>query len=183
GPLMPPGGGAQRGLRQQVFDCVRAAGLIPRVDVAKELGVSPASVTAITSELIERGLIREVATPRPDEAARGRPPVALGVRAEAGAVAGIKLSAHTHTAVVLDFAGRRLGSASLPSRAGPAGLAETVAVAADLLARATASAGMVPGDLDGIGVGLPGVVDSGAGQVLWSPIIDEPCALGAALSA
>jgi predicted NBD/HSP70 family sugar kinase len=182
GPLMPRASGAGRGLRQQVFDCVRAAGLIPRVDVAKDLGVAPASVTAITSELIERGLIREVATPRPDEAARGRPPVALGVRAAAGAVAGIKLADHTHTAVILDFAGQRLGEASLASRAPQAGLAGTVDTATELLTRAAASAGLMPSDLAGIGVGLPGVVDSDAGRVLWSPIITERQAeLGPAL--
>ena len=50
GPLIPPLTESQRPLRQQIFERVRAAGLIPRVQVAKELGVSPASVTTITSE-------------------------------------------------------------------------------------------------------------------------------------
>ena len=50
GPLIPPLSEAQRPLRQQVFERVRAAGLIPRVQLAKELAVSPASVTTITQE-------------------------------------------------------------------------------------------------------------------------------------
>src|SRR5690606_40149945 len=83
GPLIPPLSEAQRPLRQQVFDRVRAAGLIPRVALAKELSVSPASVTTITQELIEAGLIEEVAAAREGEASRGRPAVALGVRAAA----------------------------------------------------------------------------------------------------
>ena len=81
GPLIPPLTEAQRPLRQQVFELVRAAGLIPRVQLAKDLGVNPASVTTITSELIEAGLIEEVAAPRDGDAGRGRPAVALGVRA------------------------------------------------------------------------------------------------------
>ncbi|MFM7446295.1 MAG: XylR family transcriptional regulator, partial [Tabrizicola sp.] len=52
GPLIPPLTESQRPLRQQVFELVRAAGLIPRVQLAKDLGVSPASVTTISSELI-----------------------------------------------------------------------------------------------------------------------------------
>ena len=83
GPLIPPLSETLRPLRQQVFERVRAAGLIPRVQVAKELGVSPASVTTITSELIEAGLIEEVAAPRDGDEGRGRPAVALGVRAAA----------------------------------------------------------------------------------------------------
>ena len=72
GPLIPPLTESQRPLRQQVFELVRAAGLIPRVQVAKDLGVSPASVTTISSELIETGLIEEVAAPRDNDAGRGR---------------------------------------------------------------------------------------------------------------
>ena len=57
GPLIAPLSESMRPLRQQVFERVRASGLMPRVQVAKELGVSPASVTTITSELIELGLL------------------------------------------------------------------------------------------------------------------------------
>jgi hypothetical protein len=75
GPLIPPLPDLLRPLRQQVFERVRAAGLIARVQVAKDLGVSPATITTLTSELIEAGLIEEVASPRDTEAARGRPAV------------------------------------------------------------------------------------------------------------
>ena len=45
GPLIPPLTETQRPLRQQIFERIRAAGLIPRVTLARELDVSPASVT------------------------------------------------------------------------------------------------------------------------------------------
>ena len=67
GPLITPWSEQMRPLRQQVFDRVRAQGLVARVQVAKDLGVSPATVTTITSELIEAGLI-EVATAGRDRA-------------------------------------------------------------------------------------------------------------------
>jgi predicted NBD/HSP70 family sugar kinase len=179
---VPPEVVGVRPLRQRVFDRIRAAGLISRIDLAKELAISPASVSSITSELIERGLIREDAA-RPADLARGRPPVALGISPGAGAVAGIKLSDHTHSAIVLDFAGQTLGQASLPSRGQVQSLSGIADSAAAILTLAAENAGLSPGALAAVGVGLPGVMDSETGQVLWSPIIDEPGgALGPMLS-
>ena len=60
GPFLQSPDSALRPLRQQVFEHVRALGRVPRVQVAKDLRVSPASVTTITSELIETGFLEEV---------------------------------------------------------------------------------------------------------------------------
>lgn len=89
GPLIPSISEAARPLRQQIFERVRAAGYMPRVQVARELGVSPASVTTLTSELIDMGLLEEVSAQRDQgDGGRGRPAVALGVRADARLVRG-----------------------------------------------------------------------------------------------
>jgi len=173
GPLIQPYSESLRPLRQQVFERIRAAGTLPRVQIAKELGVSPASVTAITSELIEAGLIEEVAAPREGDTSRGRPPVALGVRPEAHLVAGIKLSDREHTAVIVDFAGRLLASEAQPQPPGEHGLDELVAAADDLLAATAAKAGVERRALSAVGLGVPGFVDAAAGRVHWSSILRE----------
>ncbi|TGD65680.1 ROK family protein [Tabrizicola sp. WMC-M-20] len=173
GPLIPPLSDTLRPLRQQVFECVRAAGLIARVQVAKDLGVSPASVTTITSELIESGLIEEVATPpRDGETVRGRPAVALGVRASAHRVAGMKISDREQTAVIVDFAGKLIAEESIPRRPGPMTVAELLVVIETLLDRACDKAGIRRADLSGVGMGIPGFVDSAEGVVLWTPLLD-----------
>ena len=173
GPLIPPLTEGQRPLRQQVFELVRAAGLIPRVQLAKDLGVSPASVTTISSELIEAGLIEEVAAPRDGDAGRGRPAVALGVRASAHRVAGMKLSDREHTAVVVDFAGKLIADESIARRPGPMPLAEILEVIETLLDRVCAKAGIERSALSAVGIGLPGFVDCAEGTVLWSSILAE----------
>jgi predicted NBD/HSP70 family sugar kinase len=173
GPLIPPLTEGQRPLRQQVFELVRAAGLIPRVQLAKDLGVSPASVTTISSELIEAGLIEEVAAPRDGDAGRGRPAVALGVRASAHHVAGMKLSDREHTAVVVDFAGKLIADESIPRRPGPMPLTEILEVIETLLDRVCAKAGVDRSTLSAVGIGLPGFVDCAEGTVLWSSILAE----------
>ena len=142
GPLIPPLSEAQRPLRQQVFERVRAAGLIPRVQLARELAVSPASVTTITQDLIETGLIEEVAAPRDGEAGRGRPAVALGVRADACRVAGMKLSDREHTCVIVDFAGNLIADDVIPRRPGPMALDDLLDAIETLLDRVCAKAGM-----------------------------------------
>src|SRR5690606_9667168 len=141
--------------------------------LAKDLGVSPASVTTISSELIEAGLIEEVASPRDNEAGRGRPAVALGVRAPAHRVAGMKLSDREHTAVVVDFAGKLIADDAIPRRPGPMSLPEILEVIETLLSRVCAKAGMERADLSAVGIGLPGFVDCAEGMVFWSSILAE----------
>lgn len=173
GPLIPPLADMLRPLRQQVFERVRASGLIPRVQLAKDLGVSPASVTTITQELIEAGLIEEIAAPREGDAGRGRPAVALGVRADAHLVAGMKLSDREHTAVIVDFAGNLIADDVIPRKPGPMTLAELLAAIETLLNRVCAKAGIAKADLSAMGLGVPGFVDCVEGMVYWSSVLVE----------
>lgn len=171
GPMIPPLVESARPLRQQIFERVRAAGFMPRVQVARELAVSPATVTTLTSELIELGLLEEIAAPREADTGRGRPAVALGVRAAAHFVVGIKLSDREHTAVIVDFAGNLVADVAQPRLPGPMELA-TLLDATDALVRVVcAKAGIDPSRLSAVGLGIPGFVDSELGLVHWSPIL------------
>lgn len=184
GPLIPPLSVIQRPLRQQVFERVRAAGLIARVRLAKDLGVSPASVTTITSELIEAGLIEEVRSPRDPETGRGRPAVALGVRAQAHYAAGMKLSDREHTAVVVDFSGRLIATDSVPRLPGAMDISALLDAGELLLDRVCEKAGITRQALSAVGIGVPGFVDRAAGRVLWSPVLTElPAPFAAAAAA
>jgi predicted NBD/HSP70 family sugar kinase len=183
GPLIPPLSDLQRPLRQQVFERIRAAGRIPRVQLARDLGVSPASVSAVTSELVAAGLIEEVAAPREADTGRGRPPVALGVCEKAHLVAGMKLSDREHTAVIVDFAGNLIADAAIPREPGPMAPSAVLDEAETLLDRATAAAGIGRERLSALGLGLPGFIDRASGRVLWSPVLaarDVPVAAEAA---
>lgn len=174
GPLIRPSSESNRSLQQQVFERVRAAGQMPRVAVAKELGVSPASITAVTSRLIEAGYIEEVASPRAgSDHGPGRPPVALGVRAEAHHVVGIRLSEREHTAALVDFAGNLIAGEAVPCEPGPATTETLLSEAARVLDRVCDRAGLPRSAVSALGLGLPGLVDFREGVVLWSPILNE----------
>ena len=174
GPLIVATAEQPRPLKQQIFERVRAVGALPRIQIAKELGISPASVTTITSELIEAGHLEEVAVARdPADSGRGRPPMALGVRRAANYVAGLKLSDRVHTAVIADFAGNLVASEAIEAAPGPVSATTLLEIAADLIGRATRIAGIDPGDLAGVGVGVPGFIDHARGAVLWSPLLES----------
>lgn len=170
GPLIPPLTEAARSLRQQIFDRTRAAGQIPRAQLARDLGVSPASVTTITQELIEAGLIEETSVARETEG-RGRPAVLLQVRAEARLVVGMKLSDRECTAVIIDFSGARIAEDVMPRRPGAMELPELLAAVETLLDRVCARAGLTRDALSAVGIGVPGFVDFAQGMVYWSSVL------------
>ena len=173
GPLITPWTDPQRPMRQQIFDHVRASGLISRAQVAKDLGVSPASVTTITSELLDDALIEEVALARDGDIGRGRPAVALGVRGRAHLVAGLKLSDREHTAVISDFSGNILADFTVAREPLPTTLSEMLTSVETVLDRVCQKAGIPRRDLSGVGIGVPGFVDHAEGMVHWSSTLSD----------
>ncbi len=170
GPVVPSHDSSAPSLRRQVFDCVRSHGHISRIDVAKHLSISPASVSTLVSDLLGNGLLREIEVPQ-KPGSRGRPPVALAVRPEAAYVVGIKLSDLVHTGVIVDFAGRPVAEARLQRPSLRTDLDLLIDEADELLARMLDQAGMRRDEMAGVGIGLPGMVDHARGVALWSPII------------
>ncbi len=179
----------QKPLRQVLFEYVRAQGSTTRADMARALGVSAASVSAVTGELIAEGVLRETADadlPEPEapRTGRGRPPVSLQVAAEACHVIGIKLGDLRHTAVLSDFAGQQLAELSLPTRPHRKSAAVLIAEARALIDQLLAAQGMARHRVSCIGIGMAGMVDYATGNVPWSPMLDAPAmALGAQFEA
>ena len=185
GPVLANIAPVPRPLRQMLFDYTRAHGKTTRADMVRALGVSAASVSAVTAELIAEGFLRETAIPPAldtdqPRTGRGRPPVELEVVSEAYHVVGMKLGDQRHTAVLSDFAGRRIAEASVPTRPNRKSPAILVAEARALMDKLLASQGMQLRDIHSIGVGMAGMVDHATGNVPWSPMLDSP---GTALSA
>ncbi|SFR36536.1 Sugar kinase of the NBD/HSP70 family, may contain an N-terminal HTH domain [Yoonia tamlensis] len=172
GPLLPPDSAHVKSMRQQIFEHVRAAGRATRTDVIRALGISAGSATALTADLIAAGLLREVDS-IPRETGRGRPAVAIEVVPQTHLVIGIKLSDAVHSAVLTDFAGNTLATASLRTPAGPKPLDVILTEVATLVHDVLDVAGKSTGDIAAVGIGMSGIVDHQAGTVPWSPLLAQ----------
>jgi N-acetylglucosamine repressor len=151
--------------RQLVLNLIKA-GPTSRAEIAAETGLSPATVSNLTVELIDEGLVRETGVV---ETSRGRPPVLLRLNSSARFVVGVKVMPTELVAVVTD-----LDANVVAMRTHTGGvLGGTPEVLIDSLARVVddtvAEAGVRRADLLGVGIGLAGIIDSGAGVCRYSP--------------
>ncbi len=161
--------------RFHVLDTLRRFEPISRVEIGARTRLARATVSAIVSDLIAEGLVREGLADEVPEgtaaaAGRGRPRIMLRMNPQAAHVVGVKLSLHQIAILVTNLKAEVLLSLVLPVRT------ERMApeVIADLLEdgvrNSVAKAGLRLGDILGIGIGVPGFIDHGAGVVTWSPI-------------
>lgn len=171
--------------RRALLQQIRLAGRIPRIELADKTGISRATVTTITAELLQNGLIQEVArTGGEADTRRGRPRVDLKIRGAAHLVVGVKISSRTMSLVLLDFEGNRLDGKETELDGtvfSPAELALAIRAAIDDLAR---SVGYGAENVSGVGVGIAGIVQASSGFVHWSPSLSQRnVEFGATLSA
>jgi len=167
------GGDQRESGRQQILDVIRAAESIARIDIAKATGVSPATVTAITAELLAAGLIEEVAPDATSEMRRGRPRVALRIRGAAHRIAGLKVSHHVISTVITDFVGEELASHEMPLVKGSMPVPDLCAQIRRALEFTCQKGGFSIDELSGVGLGLAGMVDAERSFIYWSSSLEE----------
>jgi predicted NBD/HSP70 family sugar kinase len=159
--------------RRRLLAEIRAQKSIPRIDLAERTGISRATVTTITAELLREGLIEEEQRDSPDkDTRRGRPTVDLRIRGAARLIAGAKISNRAISLVLLDFEGAHLADHEVAldkSVFAPAELAAILGAQLDALAR---KVGCGRADVSGFGIGIAGIVDAPRGFVHWSPSLD-----------
>mgnify|MGYP002700306226 CR=1 FL=1 len=176
GPQIDRGQSFPLPLRQQVFQHVRSSGRAARSDITRALGISAGSATTITADLIASGILREVSAPAGEQArelGRGRPPVALEVVGGAAHAIGIKLSFKRHSAVLCDFAGNVVATASNSASDKRRSTTDLLAEITGLIERVIEKSGISISDVGAVGIGLPGIVDKESGLVRWSSLLTD----------
>ena len=156
--------------RAMVIAAARRGGQPSRTEIAAATGLSNSTISTISADLIEEGILAEV---RGGEAAalkRGRPQVALGLDPRAAAVVAVALSLNTLSAALIDYSGKVVAiDASRPptltmSEADLVGA--VIACVRRLLDRAEPGRGPVLR----MTLAVQGITDSEARKLLWSPI-------------
>ncbi len=158
--------------RARILRLLRIHGRLARIDLARLIGLSPATVSSITADLMKDGLVREVPGEEGQagegERARGRPKVLIDLVADAACVIAAKISINEIQLALGDFTGAvravetmHLGTREIAAEALIERLGEAIA---DFRARLTRGRGPCLG----VGMALQGIV--GKSSVLtWSP--------------
>lgn len=157
----------------RVLHAVRLkGGPMSRAEICEATGLSQPAVSSLTRRLLETGAL-SAAGARPSSGG-GRRETELVINAAFAWVAGAKLSMHQLTITLADFAGRSVHTVKLPLAAPmrPADLVRRLARDVDRMLREAGPP--VRERLAGVGVAVPGFVDSIAGDVLWSPVLRSP---------
>ncbi len=150
--------------RSAILSLIGQRGSIARVEIARELALSPATVTVLTRELVQEGLVREVAA-APSRG--GRPGVLLGLVGGAAHALGVKIAPDRLTFVRVNLEGEPL---SFSDRAFDATASDAVERLLDELA-VVAEDRPAGSRLLGVGLGVPGVVDPRSGGTVESPVL------------
>jgi len=157
-----------RGLnRSIVISAIREHGAASRADLVRFTSISPASVSAIVSDLIEEGLVCEEGTASSDLGRPGR----LVRFADDVLVLGCDLASAEGFRVGLMRLSGELVDCRMLAVPGQAPSTERVAsLLADYVGEATSRS--VPIRVVGVGVGVPGVVNPATGHVQIAPLLD-----------
>lgn len=160
---------ATRGTPRQVnrrilLNLIREHEPVSRADLARLLDMSRGMVTSLVRELLDEGLIYEGAT---GNLPRGRKPRLLHIKAHDRLVVGIDVRRLRTHVILSDFGGDELAMEMFQTPKDLEGLLD------ELEARVTrlisSHAGM--GECEGVGLVVPGVVDSTSGEVLIAPTL------------
>lgn len=152
--------------RFNILHSIRINGLISRVDIAKIIGLSQATVTGITAELIKEDLLIEKKTGR---SKGGRRPVLLSLNPGGAYTVGVHISYDKICVVVSNLQASIIGSYTIELNkkdCSPETISdELIEAVKTCLWRIDFSKNKI----SGIGIALPGLVDSRSGMVHFLP--------------
>jgi N-acetylglucosamine repressor len=146
--------------RSIVLNAIKMYGPIDRAQISRQIHLSPATVTAITADLISEGLVFEK---EPGDSRGGRRPILLAINPQGAFVVGIKLTETKAIAALTDLEATVLAKRSSDLKGFDPDSA--VALMAELTNALLKEVGVPTEKLIGVGVGLAGIVDFQKGIV------------------
>jgi glucokinase-like ROK family protein len=147
-----------------ILDLIRIRQAVSRADLSKETGLSPTAIGVIVSSLIEQGYIHEIGT---GESKGGRKPVLLELKPDSYYSVGLDIDVDDIQYVLVDITGRLVLEGSVPLSDNTAEAAVQASEACIRKIREQHHIG--EGRLLGVGISVPGMVDSISHRVVLAP--------------
>jgi len=152
--------------RSNILDLIRTTELISRTDLARATGLSQASITGITADFIREGLIEEKQSGAYEG---GRRPTLLAIRPDGVHVIGINIAVHEIRLVIVNFRAELQASHTTMLENDYYSPEEIVSIIAQAIQACIWDANFSKDQISGVGVGIPGPVDSGTGVIRFLP--------------
>lgn len=155
--------------RSRILSEIRRLPGISRRQLALRIGLTEASLSRISRDLIAEGLVMEMEAPT-DRPMRGRPNVGLWLRSDGAYVLSVTLTAYEHKFSVVGSTGERVIEGAIPGLPG-ASPAEVAAHLHDQVAGLGKRPDVKAERLNGVTLSLSGDIDARRGVVLRAPAI------------
>ncbi|WP_417688705.1 ROK family protein [Roseibium sp.] len=156
--------------RSIILQTLRRGGPMARIDLGQITKLSPATVTAITSDLLDQGLIEGFDSDEPKAPqSRGRPRSLLRINPDAACVIGIRISVNTIDMSMANFAGETFLTKRYGFDSATAEKDDFPPLLIEAIRNFTEQSGTDISHVREIGVAAQGVVETGSGLVVWSP--------------
>jgi predicted NBD/HSP70 family sugar kinase len=152
--------------RRLILAQIRENEPISRSDIVDGTGLSKAAVSSIVSELIEAGLVEEIGS---QSTAIGRPRILLSLVPQAGMALGAELTGRECRVIITDLQANVVQRALLPWSAVDNSVNSGLFLLEEGVAAVTQ--GVERSKIVGMGLTVPGVVNSALGTVLLSVIL------------
>lgn len=151
--------------KRMVLESIRESGSINKAEIARQTDLSIPTVMKITDDLVGTGLVRSRGK---QESVSGKRPEMFEFAQDAFYSVGVDVGPTKLIAVVMDFGGHILARRQAPTGALiPAkGVVQRIA---GLIHQVVEESGVPSERLLGVGLGVPGILDTEAGRVLFSP--------------
>lgn len=149
--------------KAQVLDILRRRRTVSRAELVRITGIQANTISYIVEELFGEGLVRVVG---PGKSTGGRQPMMIECVGDGMRVIGIELEPEMLSGVLLNFEGTvtlRI-SASLPS----CKVSDVIKTIKEIVSNLIKRAGLSRQDIEGIGIGLPGIISARDHHVFFS---------------
>ena len=155
--------------RHLVLEALRFAGRAPRIELGRRTGLSLATITSITTQLINEKLLLEDAEIGHSSTRRGRPSVDLKLNPKAALVLALKISIDKFEIALANYAGERFAHdvKKVPTYNLPAD--DVARQAAEFVRSVLIKNGIKPEQVRNAGIAVQGAAETGAGHIMWSP--------------
>tara|TARA_R110000868_G_scaffold92493_4_gene256703 strand:+ start:2481 stop:3695 length:1215 start_codon:yes stop_codon:yes gene_type:complete len=163
----------RRGNRGLVLSAVRRGGLVSRTDIGRQTGLSAATVSAITSDLIADGFLIQPSQTLSSGSGRGRPKVALTVNPAAALIGVVIFQLNLVSAAIVDYSGATISESSRQLTSAELTPQDIRDALVGCLKNAMDRSGYDDRLLSRIAVSVQGVTDVAGSVLLWSPITEH----------